>query len=110
VAAPKASAPCRLAALDLATDGALRMAPVCGLPELLSRTLNRRLTAGGTSYARLLARARYDVARELLRDTRLPVQDIALVLGYSGTGPFTHAFRRWSGTTAARWRERHARA
>jgi AraC-like DNA-binding protein len=85
-------------------------AAVAELFAMHPRTLNRRLTAAGTSFAHLLARARYDVARELLRDTQLPVQDIALVLGYSGTGPFTHAFRRWSGTTAARWRETHGRA
>ena len=84
-------------------------AAVAELFAMHPRTLNRRLSAEGTSFAELLARARCEVACELLRDTRLPVQDIALVLGYSGTGPFTHAFRRWSGTTAARWREAHGR-
>lgn len=69
------------------------------------RTLNRRLTAEGTSFAGLLARASCEVARELLRDTRLPVYDIAVLLGYSETASFTRAFRRWTGTTAARWRE-----
>jgi AraC-like DNA-binding protein len=80
-------------------------AMIARLFALHPRTLNRRLRAEGTNFAAVLTRARFDIARELLRDTRLPVHDIALLLGYAGTGPFTHAFRRWSGTTAARWRE-----
>jgi AraC-like DNA-binding protein len=71
------------------------------------RTLNRRLSAEGRTFSTLLGQARYEVACELLRDTRLPVQEIALMLGYAGTGPLTEAFRRWSGTTAARWRALH---
>ena len=77
---------------------------VAALFSLHPRTLNRRLRAEGTSFAALLSQARYDVARELLRDTRLPVDDIAFLLGYSETAAFIHAFRRWSGMTASQWR------
>jgi len=79
-------------------------AAIAQLFALHPRTLNRRLRAEGTSFSTLLAHARYDIARQLLRDTGLPVQDIASVLGYAGTGPFNHAFRQWSGTTPSRWR------
>jgi AraC-like DNA-binding protein len=82
---------------------------VAELFSMHPRTLNRRLRAEGITLAALLAQARYDIARELLRDTRLPVQDIALILGYAGTAPFSCAFRRWSGTTAASWRALHGR-
>lgn len=80
---------------------------VARLFALHPRTLNRRLCAEGTSFSVLLSQARYDIARQLLRDTRLPIQDIAYILGYAGTPPFTLAFRRWSGMTAARWRALH---
>ncbi len=83
-------------------------AGVAALFALHPRTLNRRLRAEGISFAALLSQARYDVARELLRDTQLPVDDIAFLLGYAETASFIHAFRRWSGTTATRWREQHA--
>jgi AraC-like DNA-binding protein len=79
-------------------------AAIAQLFALHPRTLNRRLRAEGASFSTLLAHARYDIARQLLRDTHLPVQDIASVLGYAGTGPFNHAFRQWSGTTPSCWR------
>jgi AraC-like DNA-binding protein len=70
------------------------------------RTLNRRLRAEGTTFSAELARARYDIARELLRATRLQVGDIAAALGYAETASFDRAFRHWSGTTASAWRAR----
>jgi AraC-like DNA-binding protein len=77
---------------------------VAGIFCVHPRTLNRRLRSDGTTFASVLAEARYAVARQLLRDTRIDVQEIALLLGYAGTGPFAEAFRRWSGTTPANWR------
>lgn len=69
------------------------------------RTLNRRLQAEGTSFRDLRDRARFDVARTLLAGTRMPVTDLALVLGYADTSAFTHAFRRWAGTAPSQWRD-----
>lgn len=96
----------------MVSGAALREAPldraaVAALFALHPRTLNRRLRAEDTSFAALLASARYDIARELLRDTRLRVDDIANVLGYAEAVSFIHAFRRWSGTTATAWRALH---
>lgn len=71
------------------------------------RTLNRRLHAEGTSFRAVLEGTRYDIARQLLRDTRLPATEIAHGLGYSSSAGFSHAFRRWSGATATAWRARH---
>lgn len=72
------------------------------------RTLNRRLQAEGATFNQLLAEARYDIARQLLRDTRLQVTEISYLLGYAHTASFDKAFRRWSGTTSSAWRaERH---
>jgi AraC-like DNA-binding protein len=100
----------RLLVTGVTADGAgPHQGLVAELFALHPRTLNRRLRQDGTTYSALLAQARFDVARELLRDTRLPVCEIARALGYAGTTPFSHAFRRWSGITAATWRERHGR-
>lgn len=100
----------RLLATEAALDGiAPDRADIAALFAMHPRTLNRRLAAEGITFSVLLSEARYAVARELLRDTKLPVYDIAQALGYAGTGPFVAAFRRWSGTTAARWRASHAR-
>lgn len=77
---------------------------VAQLFALHPRTLNRRLRADGTSLGALLSEVRYEIARQLLRDTRLSSAHIAYALGYSDAASFNHAFRRWSGTTPTAWR------
>jgi len=68
------------------------------------RTLNRRLKAEGTTLQATLDEVRFRVARELLMDTHVIIDDVAAALGYAGVSPFMRSFRRWSGTTPARWR------
>ena len=68
------------------------------------RTLNRRLNARGITFKQLLDETRFEIAQQLLRDTRMPVVDIAVALNYADTSAFTRAFRRWSGATPAAWR------
>lgn len=78
-----------------------------GIAQIFSlhpRTFNRRLNAEGTTFRALLAEARYKIARQLLRDTRLQTTEIAYLLGYADSASFDHAFRRWSGTSATKWR------
>jgi AraC-like DNA-binding protein len=68
------------------------------------QTLNRQLQAEGASFRDLRNQARFDVARELLAGTLIPVTDLALVLGYTEISAFTHAFRRWAGAAPSQWR------
>jgi AraC-like DNA-binding protein len=73
-----------------------RVADRLGIHE---RTLGRRLKAAGTTFQRLLDDTRSNTARQLLRDTRIPVRRIASALGYDDPTVFTRAFRRWTGLT-----------
>jgi AraC-like DNA-binding protein len=68
------------------------------------RTLNRRLKAEGTTFRDVLDQVRFDVARHLLAETTVSLDDVAATLGYAGVSPFMRTFRRWAGTTPARWR------
>lgn len=68
------------------------------------RTMNRRLKAEGTTFQEVLDTVRFEVARQLLRDSTLALDDVAATLGYAGVTPFMHTFRRWAGTTPHRWR------
>ena len=72
------------------------------------RTLNRRLAAKGETFQAILDRVRFEVARQLLTDTEVAIDDIAATLGYASISPFTRSFRRWSGTTPGRWRREAA--
>ena len=71
------------------------------------RTLNRRLRDERTTFAALLAKARYEIARQLLRDTQLRISEISYLLGYAHSASFDKAFRRWSGMTSTSWRASH---
>jgi AraC-like DNA-binding protein len=68
------------------------------------RTLHRRLTDHGTSYRHLLDEASFEVAQQMLLHSAKDVAEIANLLDYGDARSFIRAFRRWSGTTPARWR------
>jgi AraC-like DNA-binding protein len=68
------------------------------------RTLNRRLLGQGASFRQLRDECLHALACQYLRDTTLPVAEIAALLDYADAASFTRAFRRWSGTTPAAWR------
>ncbi|WP_245435360.1 AraC family transcriptional regulator [Microvirga calopogonii] len=68
------------------------------------RTLNRRLKGSGMGYRAINNEIRFEIARQLLVDTEVPLGEIAAALGYSEASAFTRAFRRWSGETPTAWR------
>ena len=70
-----------------------------------TRTLRRRLKEEGSSYRELLDEIRFSLAREYLGRTDLPVEEISVLLGYTESGNFSHAFRRWSGDSPSAWRQ-----
>lgn len=79
---------------------------VAQLFALPRRTLNRRLEEQGTTFQGLVNEVRYEIARQLLEDTRMSMGQIAAALDYNDASAFTRAFRRWSGQTPTAWRAR----
>lgn len=73
--------------------------------NITSRTLRRRLADEDNSYQQVLNDVRYQLAREYLSTSSLPVEEIASMLGYSTPGNFTHAFKRWHGSTPRHFRQ-----
>jgi AraC-like DNA-binding protein len=92
----------------LMLSGNASMNEVAAAFSLHRRTLDRHLGMYGVSFRSLLERVRFAVAQQLLRDTDMPISEIASVLHYSNPGAFATAFRHWSGVTASEWRS-HAR-
>lgn len=70
------------------------------------RTLRRRLEAEGTSLRRLLNRTRFEIAAQLLRNTRLPVTEISAALQYADSNAFSRAFHGWANCSPREWRAR----
>jgi AraC-like DNA-binding protein len=77
---------------------------IADLLAMNRRTLSRRLKGSGMSYRAIVSEIRFEIARQLLEDTEVPLDQIAAALGYSEASAFTRAFRRWSGETPSAWR------
>lgn len=77
---------------------------VARLRLVTRRTLSRRLKAEGTSFRQLNNESHFAVAKQLLVDTSMSLTEISGALNFSEPAAFTHAFRRWSGTTPSAWR------
>jgi AraC-like DNA-binding protein len=75
--------------------------------HMTSRTLRRRLTDEGSSYQQILADVRYQLAREYLATSHMPIEEIAALLGYSNASNFTCAFKRWHGDSPRRYRQEY---
>jgi AraC-like DNA-binding protein len=69
------------------------------------RTLQRRLSEEGTSFATVLDGFRRDLATRLLQDRSLGVGEIAYLLGYADPSTFHRAFRRWTGRSPLQFRK-----
>ena len=70
-----------------------------------TRTLSRGLQDVGTSYQRILDEVRKEMAVEYLRNSNLPIEEIAALIGYSDPSNFRKAFRRWTTHAPSYYRE-----
>src|SRR5262249_29868131 len=69
------------------------------------RTLQRRLGSEGTSIKELLDDPRHQLSLRHLADSRESIAEISFLLGFADVRAFHRAFRRWTGTTPAAFRQ-----
>lgn len=69
-----------------------------------SATLQRQLKETGVTYNDMLRSAREELALHYLKNSDMPLTDVALSLGYSELSAFSRAFRGWTGITPHRFR------
>ena len=84
------------------------IAVVAKVLNISIRSLQRHLTDQSTSFSAMLDAVRADLALKYLRQSELPIADIAEILGFSETSVLTRAFSRWYGYTPRSARN-HAR-
>jgi AraC-like DNA-binding protein len=84
--------------------GDCSMDSVAQLLGMHRRTLDRRLQRHGLHYGELLESVQTDLARQLLADTTMQVQQVAEALRFSNAANFATAFRRWTGVTPGDYR------
>ena len=69
------------------------------------RSLQRMLSAAGTSYSEVIDRALFDVASDLLQNTDMRITELSHQLGYCDSSHFSRAFRRVSGISPRKYRQ-----
>lgn len=67
-------------------------------------TFRRRLYEAGTTYKQIVYSVRMELAADYLRDTSLPLQEIAFLLGYEHAPNFFNAFKKYWRASPAEFR------
>jgi AraC-like DNA-binding protein len=68
-----------------------------------ARSLQRQLSAAGTSFAAIVDEARRDAAVDALA-RGASIAEVSHALGYRDSSAFFHAFKRWTGATPEQFR------
>jgi AraC-like DNA-binding protein len=92
------------AIVPLLPHGQAQVAQVARRLGVSRRTLARRLESEGLTFLEILDGLRLDLANRYLRESALPISEVAWLLGYKETSAFDHAFKRWTGQTPKQMR------
>jgi AraC-like DNA-binding protein len=69
------------------------------------RSLRRRLASEGSSYKAIVTEALAIIAKRLLREKRLTIQETAYEMGFVNCSAFHRAFKRWTGNTPSAYQD-----
>lgn len=87
-----------------------KLAGIAARLGVSERSLRRHLADEGTQFRALLGETRLAEARRLLADSRLPIAEIGLRLGFGDPACFRRLFRQASGISPRGWRARQRAA
>jgi AraC-like DNA-binding protein len=93
------SGPVRQMIRRMLPTGGLALEPIAAQLAMHPRTLQRRLAGEGTSFELLIDAVRQQVVDHYLRQTKLPLNQLAALAGYSEQSALSRSCRRWFGTT-----------
>jgi AraC-like DNA-binding protein len=85
--------------------GAPSLKATADLLVMHPRTLNRALEKRGLSFRDAVNEARFEMASQLLRDTRVNIGSLAQILGYSEVSAFTRFFTGMAGQSPSEWKQ-----
>ena len=88
----------------LLPSGEARIDAIANAVGVSSRSLARRLAEEGTTFSEVLDDIRRALSLQYLAEPKLSVDQITSLLGYGDAGSFSHAFRRWTGTSPSQAR------
>ena len=70
----------------------------------MRRTLRRNLRLENTTFQAISETLRHDMSKRYLQNSRLNLDEIAQLVGFTETTNFRRAFRRWEGLPPAKYR------
>ncbi len=85
-------------------DAPKTLEEVADVLHITPRTIQRKLSAAGTSYKELVEEVRTNTAIEYLRSTDMSIEAIGAAVGFADSSSFSHAFKRATGKTPSAFR------
>lgn len=76
--------------------------------KLPTRTMQRRLDEAGANFRLMVDEVRKAQAQRYLRDTAMPLSELAVALGFADHASFNRAFKRWMGCSPGAFRREQA--
>ena len=93
--------------LELLPSGVVTLERTAAKLTMSQRTLARRLQERNTSFKEVVRICRSQSAQYYLHETRYPIEEISLLLGYRETNSFYRAFREWFNSSPNQERKNH---
>ena len=90
--------------IEYLPGGVPRQGNIAEVLQMSLRSLQRRLKEEETSFKDLLEDTRKALAVKYLRESHRSIGEIAYLLGFSESGNFNRAFKRWTGKTPGEFR------
>lgn len=94
--------------IDLLPSGRCTMEIVAEALHMSTRNLHNRLTETGYSFQRVLDDTRRELAEQYMEQGEISVSEIAYLLGFSDCSNFSRSFKRWTGMSPSKFRNRTA--
>jgi len=96
---------CRELVLVLLPGGRCTAQQVARHLQVDRRTLHRHLAADGLSFSALVNQVRTELVMRHLRDSDMPLGEVAGLLGFAAPSSFSHWFRASFGRSVTAWRK-----
>ena len=94
--------------IHLLPSGSVDQERVAANMHRSTSTLQRQLSAEGTSYRDILETTRKHLAQQYLRNSDYSQAEIAFMVGFSDQSNFSRAFKRWTGMSPRQYQSKAA--
>jgi AraC-like DNA-binding protein len=90
---------------ELLPSGSVNEEKVAAFLNLSVRSMQRKLKEEGSSFKELLNQTRQELAEQYIENSRLSINEITYLLGFSDPANFSRAFKRWHGVSPSQYRD-----